>query len=567
MRDLAPHITEEKILTALEQVTALPIKSIRIPRDPVYGSTRCICFVELHTTLEASQLFTLLCSSNPGFVVDGYPLKVCYAKRNVSSSIAPRVSNVASVALAAAQWTNQSEQNQSTMTNSDSISRDPTISAGPTVIGANSHSVVDSSENNNLVSLGTVSVNGVLYPKYPTPDTSTYQYDENSGYYYDSTNGLYYDANSHYYYNPTTQSYLFWDGKHSTYLPVDNKTSTKSAQASSPTSHSNDKNLVDKTSECQDKTKEVQDDKLLKHDKVKIAKKIAKDMEKWAKTLNQKKETSRLLSQPPLAAFSPEETETPVSSSIHSQPSNFSSKNSEYVTSLDEPPKKRRFEYETTMDSPEQSEEKSEKPDSDDSLSRSPNFPDALAFLQTQEQKLLDWERLLCLLCKRQFNSKEQLTKHQQASDLHKNNLIKLGETKFAESVYGEAGTSFGDSSYRDRARERRLKYGQPEVPDADLSTTNINTLFTEARSSASSASSAGVSGIGSKMLKAMGWSEGQGLGKAKQGTASIIEVERRSTGVGLGMKSTTTGVGESYKDAVRRASWLRFQELSKNDS
>ncbi len=39
------------------------------------------------------------------------------------------------------------------------------------------------------------------------------------------------------------------------------------------------------------------------------------------------------------------------------------------------------------------------------------------------EQPLTDWTKLICLLCKRQFPSREVLVKHQQFSDLHKQNL------------------------------------------------------------------------------------------------------------------------------------------------
>ena len=36
------------------------------------------------------------------------------------------------------------------------------------------------------------------------------------------------------------------------------------------------------------------------------------------------------------------------------------------------------------------------------------------------ESKLTDWSKLACLLCKRQFQTREILIKHQQMSDLHK---------------------------------------------------------------------------------------------------------------------------------------------------
>lgn len=36
------------------------------------------------------------------------------------------------------------------------------------------------------------------------------------------------------------------------------------------------------------------------------------------------------------------------------------------------------------------------------------------------QEKMTDWPKLTCLLCKRLFNSREVLLKHQQLSDLHK---------------------------------------------------------------------------------------------------------------------------------------------------
>lgn len=39
---------------------------------------------------------------------------------------------------------------------------------------------------------------------------------------------------------------------------------------------------------------------------------------------------------------------------------------------------------------------------------------------ENDEDKLTDWSKLACLLCRRQFPNKEVLIKHQQLSDLHK---------------------------------------------------------------------------------------------------------------------------------------------------
>lgn len=39
---------------------------------------------------------------------------------------------------------------------------------------------------------------------------------------------------------------------------------------------------------------------------------------------------------------------------------------------------------------------------------------------ENDEDKLTDWNKLACLLCRRQFPNKEVLIKHQQLSNLHK---------------------------------------------------------------------------------------------------------------------------------------------------
>lgn len=75
------------------------------------------------------------------------------------------------------------------------------------------------------------------------------------------------------------------------------------------------------------------------------------------------------------------------------------------------------------------------------------------------ESRLMDWQKLACLLCKRQFPSKEALVRHQQLSDLHKQNLESLRASR------GASGGNDQESKYRDRAKERREKYGEPDVP------------------------------------------------------------------------------------------------------
>lgn len=77
-----------------------------------------------------------------------------------------------------------------------------------------------------------------------------------------------------YYYNAQSQQFLYWDGERQTYLPA-------------PTSEQADATIDgDSTESKKDKEKE-------KKERVKTAKRIVKDMERWAKTLNQRKDNFR----------------------------------------------------------------------------------------------------------------------------------------------------------------------------------------------------------------------------------------------------------------------------------
>ena len=50
--------------------------------------------------------------------------------------------------------------------------------------------------------------------------------------------------------------------------------------------------------------------------------------------------------------------------------------------------------------------------------------------LQDLEANMMDFTKMACLLCKRQFPNKEGLQRHQQMSDLHKTNLDNLFRSK-----------------------------------------------------------------------------------------------------------------------------------------
>lgn len=134
-----------------------------------------------------------------------------------------------------------------------------------------------------------------------------------------------------------------------------------------------------------------------------------------------------------------------------------------------------------------------------------------------------------------------------------------VGTTQESEASSLSSSTKISSSStpYRDRAKERRLKYGQPEHPaDADYGPASGGasggSAVTHERVEFSSASCS----VGSKMMKAMGWEEGKGLGRRGAAATQVIQVEQRGQQVGLGYKDSATvapRAGEKYKDAVKR--------------
>ncbi|XP_042896087.1 RNA-binding protein 5 isoform X1 [Parasteatoda tepidariorum] len=419
--------TEGRVLAMLGQLTTLPIKSLRVAKDSLTNTSRGYAFVELNSTSEAIQLYELLLSMGGNFFVDGRQVTVSYAKRSLASRNSSGNANAASVALAAAQWTNQKQDDGYDQYYGVTSSTGSSTNAS----GDNSQNPsMESSVPNQaqMASLGTIIVNGVSYYKYPLPDISTYQYDESSGYYYDSATGLYYDANSQYYYNSETQSYLYWSGDHQTYLPVTSSETTITSPPTSATAQANSNSTSGENEE--EKNKNKKEEKL---DKVKIAKKIAKDMEKWAKTLNQKKENAKLgiVASPPIVIAPSIVMNNDLSR--HSATADAGFAILEKRTSLAERSAlmAERENKITTVTAPKTAlVSYGDDSDSDTETDTTPVDIKKPINNKVDESKFIDLSKMACLLCKRQFPNKDVLTKHTQLSDLHKKNLAKiLGST------------------------------------------------------------------------------------------------------------------------------------------
>ncbi|XP_077182142.1 RNA-binding protein 5 isoform X2 [Paroedura picta] len=575
LRNIAPHTVVESIMTALSPYASLAVNNIRLIKDKQTQQNRGFAFVQLSSAMDASQLLQILQSLQPPLKIDGKTIGVDFAKSARKDLLLPdgnRVSafSVASTAIAAAQWSStqpqsgegnsvdfnylqlgqdgysqyaqdyqQFYQNQAGTLDAETATISGTsvpatttaavVSQSPQLYNQQTNSPESTAQSaaqpSTSSQVPSTSPTGVVPgTKYAIPDTSTYQYDESSGFYYDPVTGLYYDPNSQYYYNAVTQQYLYWDGEKETYLPAAEGTAY---QQNAPSA------------------KEGKEKK--EKPKSKTAQQIAKDMERWAKSLNKQKENFKNSFQP-LNVREEERRESAAADAGFAlfEKKGTLSERQQIMTEVikngeDDNPLKRGLVAAYSGDSD--------------------NEEDFLERLESEEEKLTDWKKLACLLCRRQFPNKEALVRHQQLSDLHKQNMDIYRRSRLSEQELEALEMREREMKYRDRAAERREKYGIPEPPEPkrkkvfDAGTVNYEQPTKD-----------GIdhSNIGNKMLQAMGWREGSGLGRKCQGITAPIEAQVRMRGAGLGAKGSSYGVStaDSYKDAVRKAMFARFTEM-----
>ncbi|XP_026163350.1 RNA-binding protein 5-like [Mastacembelus armatus] len=604
LRNIAPLSTVDGILKILAPYANLSSGNIRLIKDKQTGQNRGFAFVQLSSPLEASQLLTILQSLQPPLKLDGKTIGVDYAKSARKDSVQPdgiRASalSVASTAIAAAQWSSsqlqasgatpdyialpegyaqQTQNYQVWQQQPDGLA--PVIGDGllgaapgiqtlvPTASGVVisqtaqvyqpviiSQPAIQSQQPARpldivqqavcTTSLATPAVSAATTvcatPTANTtavPDTSTYQYDESSGYYYDPKTGLYYDPSSQYYYNSETQQYLYWDDEKQTYVPAPTDTSTEQTDNTTASSSA----PVSTTSKEPKEKKEKP--------KSKSAQQIAKDMERWAKSLNKQKESFKSSIQ---GSGPSREEDRKESAAADAGFSLFEKKQMggfEMPSLLTE-----QFKITELESSAKNGLVAAYNGDSDPEEG-------GLNRAADEEGKITDWKKMVCLLCRRQFPTKESLLRHQQLSDLHKQNLEIQRRSRLSEAELEELERRETEMKYRDRAAERREKYGLPEppAPKKKMYQPPAPTVSYEQPTKDGITSD----NIGNKMLQAMGWQEGKGLGRHQQGITAPISASLRTKGTGLGIKGSSYELSPSdtYKDAVRKAMFARFTEI-----
>ncbi|KAK7155812.1 hypothetical protein R3I93_010465 [Phoxinus phoxinus] len=580
LRNIAPQSTVEAILSALAPFANLSPGNIRLIKDKQTGQNRGFAFVQLASPLEASQLLTILQGLQPPLKLDGKTIGVDYAKSARKDLLLPdgnRVSafSVASTAIAAAQWSSSQPQQSVEPTSEYSYLQEGYVSysqeyqayyqqqggavdpsqangilgaaPGVKVLPAAAGVVISQTAQVYQPTTQTLQIDGKAQPitagstistpavsatstatatsqenQATVPDTSSYQYDESSGYYYDPSTGLYYDPNTHYYYNSQTQQYLYWDGEKQAYVPA--LDANNAAQNASSTPQKEGKEKKEKP-------------------KSKTAQQIAKDMERWAKSLNKQKENFK-------GSFQPVSQEERKEAAAADAGFTLFEKKAGALERL------------VTEASKATEEESSSSKVGLVAAYSGDSEPEECMEGDDREDKLTDWKKMACLLCRRQFPNKEGLIRHQQLSDLHKQNMEVLRRSKLSEAELEELERKETEMKYRDRAAERREKYGIPEPPaPKKRKFTQPAPVVNYEQPTKDGLNS---DNIGNKMLQAMGWKEGKGLGRNQQGITTPIEAQLRTKGAGLGTKGSSYSLtaSDTYKDAVRKAMFARFTEI-----
>nr|XP_023659944.1 RNA-binding protein 5-like isoform X1 [Paramormyrops kingsleyae] len=608
LRNITPLTTVESITTALAPHGNLSVSNIRLIKDKQTGQNRGFAFVQLASPLEACQLLSILLGLQPALKIDGKTIGVDYAKSARKNLLLPdgnRISafSVASTAIAAAQWSSSQPQQvargatdysylqegytQYAQQHSQDFQQaggtDPALGNGilgaaPGVRNMPGAGVVISqsaqvyqphivsqpvavsqagglqtdgkSQSTSIVTsavgTATTSVATSAAPsadrKTTAPDTSTYQYDETSGYYYDSQMGLYYDPQSQYFYNPQTKQYLYWDSEKGTYIPAVDPVSTQTASttAQSPSTTTPSKEAKEKKEKPKNKT----------------AQQIAKDMERWAKSMNKHKEGFKSSFQ----ALNQGKEEEKESAAADAGFALFERKPGAGM-------EKQMLMYELAKNGEEEENPANVRDSFLQGLVEAysgdsdPEEVELECGIEATD-KLTDWKKMACLLCRRQFPNKDALLRHQQLSELHKQNLEAHRRSKFTESELEELEKKETEMKYRDRAAERREKYGVPEPPP--LKKKKLVPPPAAVNYEQPTKDGLNSDNLGNKMLQAMGWQEGKGLGRNQQGITAPIQTSLRMKGAGLGTKASSyeLSTSDTYKDAVRKAMFARFTDL-----
>lgn len=509
VRGMAYTTTEETVLATFRQYGL--VKDARLVRDKVTGASRGFCFVDFHSEEHATH--TLRATRD--LHLDGVPVKISYARdsfrperashKQAHAHAQAELNPYAAAALQAAQWSMANGYGGPVMHGQMDMPGMPPAHMYPPHHPAHAMNPMGAGMPGPMGSMpaGPPPTAPPGMPPMRKPqsiwppsfeeanaawhfkaESGTYFYEPLTRFYYETRSKLYYNLNDGRYYRHTPGAdppYQPWDPPEPTGAPpAESKSAEQTAAQAS------------EFSEEPGKKKPITI--ALKPVKVgatnlKLAKQAQKDIQKWGTVQKEIAQEVEQVNAPPAAGPSDVTTASARKrglSDAGSEPSGGGGTNDDI---------------------------KKFKPDKPLTTVTADGVP-------------------ICLLCKRQFKSVELLQKHEKESKLHLENVAKLAAQQ-------------AKPKYRNRAEERRALHGQDAAPRSlwqDVEEGNE----TAASSSAQVYSNVIPPGqsvdheenVGNKLLKALGWQEGKGLGKDGSGITAAVGLE------GAQLDSVKTGIG-----------------------
>ncbi|XP_034022229.1 RNA-binding protein 10 isoform X3 [Thalassophryne amazonica] len=478
LKNVKPNITIEAVLKALDPFAYLDERNVRLVKGKTPGA-RGFCFVDMNSHEEVTRLVHLLTKPHPLYIdgvrvyaevakplknqkkdskpsssVLGYPPEASMMDQQQYFSHTPQYMQ----ALEPQTKTAAEMQAGDLMTRRTDLppsSSDPSVVQGagygeiPTrelsykVLGA--HDTMESEGRTTITEEAQDFIQGS-----DSPDLSKYLYDATSGFYYDPETALYYDPGSKYFYNAQTQEYLYWDAVTKTYIPAPGGNATQSVMMTpedrailsnpaadaplemkkpsdslhNPTalgqfSTTASERKEDEESPKKDKDKDNKDEK----PRSLAAVKIMKDMERWAKIQNRQKDSVRAPSPVLKTGMEQDKRQSKSADAGFAVFERKISGDDVFKKPL-APPKKDEnakrpmgsldlLASDYGAGSDEEVEEEREEVTKSSHVIKS----------EEKNDRLTDWKKMACLLCRRQFPTKDALIRHQQLSDLHKQNM------------------------------------------------------------------------------------------------------------------------------------------------
>lgn len=482
IKNVLPTTTVDTILKALDPFAYLDERNVRLVKGKAPGA-KCFCFVDMDSHEHVTKLVELLNKPRP-IMIDGVrvyaevakPLKNQNYRRDYDKSNTSLLGYPPEV-MEHHQQQQQMQQQYLPQPLHPPVGLPPAMQVHPA--GTDSVLPADTLPNSSLTQ-------GVLYTEAPAmepsiqpphhlavplpdpavaaasadgsehysygsdaPDLSAFLYDATSGFYYDPQTTLYYDPNSRYFYNAQTQQYLYWDSTSKTYIPVEGSAvepQEPSVEAAAlvqtaaeflPAATSMP--VVEEIKVVPEGVSERREDeeaatRTEKKEKEKEEKprslaafKIMKDMERWAKIQNRQKETVRAPS-PVLKSGADDKKTSKAADAAFAIFERKGTGAEDLFKKPLAPPKKDEKGSKRPMGSlgmlaadygagsDEEEEDKHEKHEA-------PQPAKSQSQSEDKEDRLTDWKKMACLLCRRQFPNKDALIRHQQLSDLHKQNM------------------------------------------------------------------------------------------------------------------------------------------------